>query len=64
MKMKLFTTQGAALQESVTEIVMTDEALEPRALENQVVNLYPDMTFQTITGFGGAMTVLLRVCGR
>ncbi|MBR6404944.1 MAG: glycoside hydrolase [Lachnospiraceae bacterium] len=56
MKMKLFTTQGAALQESVTEIVMTDEALEPRALENQVVNLYPDMTFQTITGFGGAMT--------
>ncbi|MBR6321571.1 MAG: glycoside hydrolase [Lachnospiraceae bacterium] len=53
---KLFMTSGVPLKKTVSDIEMTDEALEPRALENQVVNLYPDFTYQTITGFGGAMT--------
>ena len=56
MKMTLYTTTGAALEKTCTGIQMTDEAAEPRALENQVVNLYPDFTYQTIRGFGGAMT--------
>ncbi len=56
MNMKLFVTGGADLVKQVCNITMTDEKDEPRALENQVVNIYPDFTYQTITGFGGAMT--------
>lgn len=35
---------------------VTPEADEPRHLESGVINLYPDITYQTIQGFGGAMT--------
>lgn len=35
---------------------VTPEADEPRHLESGVINLYPDITYQTIGGFGGAMT--------
>lgn len=38
------------------ELPVTLEADEPRHLESGVLNLYPDITYQTIEGFGGAMT--------
>ena len=57
MKLTLYTTKGMDPEaQSFTEIPVTEEAAENRPLENEVVNLYPDMVFQTITGFGGAMT--------
>ena len=34
----------------------TDEALEPRPVEMFTLNLYPQRTYQTLEGFGGAMT--------
>ena len=56
MNMKLYTTTGVSLEKACCEIAMTDEADEPRALENEVVNIYPDFRYQTVIGFGGAMT--------
>lgn len=38
------------------DLPVTLEADEPRHLESGVINLYPEITYQTITGFGGAMT--------
>ena len=38
------------------DLPVTAEADEPRHLESGVINLYPDITYQTIGGFGGAMT--------
>ena len=38
------------------DIPVTLEADEPSQLESGVVNLYPGITYQTIEGFGGAMT--------
>ncbi len=35
---------------------VTPEADEPRHLESGVINLYPEMEYQTVKGFGGAMT--------
>ncbi|MCD8069297.1 MAG: hypothetical protein LUE87_10525 [Lachnospiraceae bacterium] len=32
------------------------EPASPDHVENEVVNLYPQVTFQRIDGFGGAMT--------
>ena len=58
MKMKLYTTlwENEAIKETVSEPVMTDESKEPRAVEMQVVNVYPQVMYQTVEGFGGAMT--------
>lgn len=58
MNCKQFTTfcvNGKAYQEAF-DIPVTNEADEPSHLESGVLNLYPDLTFQTIDGFGGAMT--------
>ena len=33
-----------------------------RPVENEVVNLYPDFSYQTVTGFGGAMTEAAAWC--
>lgn len=38
------------------ELPVTLEADEPRHLESGVINLYPGISYQTIDGFGGAMT--------
>ena len=38
------------------ELAVTLESDEPRHLESGVINLYPDITYQTIDGFGGALT--------
>ena len=39
-----------------TQIPITLEADEPRHLESGVINLHPDITYQEIEGFGGAIT--------
>lgn len=38
------------------QIPVTCEADEARHLESGVLNIYPDIPFQTVEGFGGAMT--------
>lgn len=50
-----FTVNGMAYPE-ICEIPVTKEADEPSHLESGVLNLYPEITFQEIEGFGGAMT--------
>ncbi len=42
--------------EKIVEIPVTSEADEARHLESDVLNIYPDITYQTIDGFGAAMT--------
>lgn len=54
-KITTFTVNGKAYPE-ICEIPVTKEADEPTHLESGVLNLYPDITFQEIEGFGGAMT--------
>lgn len=58
MKMKLYTTlwENETIKETVSEPVMTDESKQPRAVEMQVVNVYPQVMYQKVEGFGGAMT--------
>lgn len=58
MKCKQFTTyaaNGEAIQDE-KEIKITMEADEASHLESGVLNIYPDITFQRIDDFGGAMT--------
>lgn len=58
MKAKQITTfsvNGKTYPE-VSVIPVTLEADEPRHLESGVLNIYPDITYQTIDGFGGAIT--------
>ncbi len=50
-----FSANGIAYPKQY-EIPVTHEVDEPTHLESDVLNLYPDITFQTIEGFGGAMT--------
>lgn len=50
-----FSANGKAYPE-VKEIPVTLEADEARHLESGVLNVYPQITYQTIEGFGGAMT--------
>lgn len=50
-----FSVNGKTYPQS-REIPVTSEADEPRHLESGVLNLYPDVTYQTIEGFGGAIT--------
>lgn len=54
MKLELFTTYGTGTwQEQFHQVVSFQE---DKGSENQVVNLYPDVKFETIEGFGGAIT--------
>lgn len=58
MKAKQVTTysaNGKTYPETI-EIPVTLEADEPRHLESGVLNIYPDITYQSIEGFGGAIT--------
>lgn len=50
-----FTANGLAYETEKT-IAVTAEKDEPRHLESDVLNIYPDVSYQTIDGFGGAMT--------
>ena len=50
-----YHVNGRACPETVS-LPVTPEADEPRHLESGVINLYPGVTYQTIDGFGGAMT--------
>ena len=50
-----FAVNGQTFSKTL-EIPVTLEADETRHLESNVLNLYPDITFQTIEGFGGAIT--------
>lgn len=50
-----FAINGEAIERSKT-IAVTLEADEPRHLESGVVNLYPEIDYQVIEGFGGSMT--------
>lgn len=53
MKLELFTTFGTAWDESFHQTV----AFSPDpGTENKVINLYPELTYQTLEGFGGAIT--------
>lgn len=58
MKMKLYTTLWTddKISQTVSEPAMTDEAKEARPVEMMVVNVYPQVMYQTVEGFGGAMT--------
>ena len=58
MKAVQFTTyavNGRPVREQ-TELDVTLEADEASLLESGVINLYPDLTYQEIEGFGGAVT--------
>lgn len=50
-----FSVNGKTYPQTL-EIPVTLEADEPKHLESGVLNLYPDITYQTIEGFGGAVT--------
>jgi glucosylceramidase len=58
MKLKLYKTlwENEAIAQAEEEIAVTEESAEPRAVEMNVLNVYPQVAYQTITGFGGAMT--------
>jgi glucosylceramidase len=53
--MKLITTSYEN-NKMLTDIEEYEVKIEEWGVENQVVNLYPDMEYQTILGFGGAVT--------
>lgn len=58
MQAKQITTY-AVHSRAITEeamIPVTLEADEPRHLESGVINIYPDICYQEIEGFGGALT--------
>lgn len=58
MKCKQITTfsaNGLAYPNQV-DLPVTLEADETKQIESGVINLYPDITFQNIDGFGGSMT--------
>ncbi len=58
MKAKQFTTfsvNGRAVPE-ICDVPVTLEADEPQHLESGVINVYPQIEYQTINGFGGAIT--------
>lgn len=53
MELELFTTFGNSWQDKFhhTAVFRQDPGIE-----NQAVNLYPDSTYRTLEGFGGAIT--------
>lgn len=58
MNAKQITTYAVNCKAVVEEssLPVTLEADEPRHLESNVINLYPDLPYQEIEGFGGALT--------
>ena len=58
MKVTRYTTFGAngKAYEDVKEVEVTLEADEPRYLESDLINIYPQFEYQVIEGFGGSMT--------
>jgi glucosylceramidase len=50
-----FSVNGKAVSEE-QRVSVTSEADEPRHLESGTLNIYPDMPYQEIEGFGGALT--------
>ena len=54
MNAKQITTYAIGGKAIVEERILsvTSEADEPKHLESNVINLYPDLTFQEIEGFG------------
>ena len=58
MNAKQITTYAIGGKAIVEERILsvTSEADEAKHLESNVINLYPDLTFQEIEGFGGALT--------
>ncbi len=55
IKLKLYTTYGEGGAERQEQKVLAFCA-DKEGVENEVINLYPDAAFQTIEGFGGAIT--------
>lgn len=53
MELELFTTFGNSWQDKFHQVVVFRQ--DP-GIENQAVNLYPDSTYRTLEGFGGAIT--------
>ena len=47
------TTAGSRWETTEGEILFHPDL---EGVENQVINLYPEMTYQTFEGFGGAIT--------
>ena len=58
MKAKQITTYHVKGEAKTWEKALApeDESKSVKMIESNVINLYPDFTFQTIEGFGGAMT--------
>lgn len=54
MELELFTTYGSGSWKE--QFHQTVTFVEDPGAENQVVNLYPDVEFETLEGFGGAIT--------
>lgn len=55
MKMEWITTHCGGSKKPVTRQVLYFEQ-DTEGVENQVINLYPQVEFQTMEGFGGAIT--------
>lgn len=51
-----FDLSVGAVREVSESLSWTDEATLPKAVEANVVGLYPNHTFQTVEGWGCAMT--------
>ena len=54
MELEIFTTYGQGKWDEQFHQVIAVK--EDRGIENQVVNLYPEEEFETLEGFGGAIT--------
>ena len=52
----LFDRKTGAITKDCRELTWQDEAALPKAVEANVVGLYPDYAFQTVEGWGCAMT--------
>lgn len=53
MQMELFSSWGKEQVETERQILLFEQ---DDGTENQVINLYPQRTYQTLEGFGGAIT--------
>ena len=51
-----FDLSNGDVRESTSHLAWTDEATLPKAVEASVVGVYPNHTFQTVEGWGCAMT--------
>ena len=57
-QIKQFTTYAIDRQGVTKEkdLIARNEADEPRIVESGLISLYPEITYQEIEGFGGALT--------